>query len=109
MLYSIINNLMNGYKMKTTYINIAKDFSPFPINGGKFSGKSFRQNHLIKALDESDKVVITFDGVKGLPTSWLEEVFSNLPYENLQDKIIMKNSDTSYNIYTDEVLEYIKK
>lgn len=63
-------------------ISIAKDFTPTPAGryrtDGRFSGQAFREDKLFPALQANDMVVIDFDGVEGLPSSFLEEVFGGL-------------------------------
>jgi hypothetical protein len=49
---------------------------------GDFSGEEFRDDYLIqrfeKALNEGVRLCINFDGVSGMPTSFLEEAFGGL-------------------------------
>ena len=62
-------------------INIAKDFSKYPIGReGEFSGKTFREKHLLPHLiNDVDLIVVDFDGVYGYPgSSFLEEAFAGL-------------------------------
>lgn len=65
-------------------ISIARDFSRTPggrfRRHGPFSGEEFRERVLLPTLAARapDIVQITFDGVAGLPSSFLEEAFGGL-------------------------------
>ena len=66
--------------MKT--ITIAEDFSKFPAGrfreDGKWSGAAFRDDLLVAALQDAEKVEVVFDGVAGFGSSFLEEAFGGL-------------------------------
>ena len=66
--------------MKT--ITIAEDFSKFPAGrfreDGKASGAAFRDDMLVVALRDDEKVAVVFDGVAGFGSSFLEEAFGGL-------------------------------
>ena len=74
------SSVMKNQKTKT--ISIADNFSPFPAgrfeNDGDFSGTAFRDNVLVPALREYEKVVVRFDNVAGFGSSFLEEAFGGL-------------------------------
>lgn len=84
-------------------INIASDFSRFPggrfREDGPFSGQEFREDILMPALKNYDKVEINFDGVAGYAASFLEEAFGgavaelNKDYEMVAKKIKITISD----------------
>ena len=63
-------------------IRVADDYSPTPLGRykrhGEFSGQRFREEFLIPALNQNRKIIIDFDGVAGLPSSFLEEAFGGL-------------------------------
>lgn len=63
-------------------ISIAKDFSPFPAGrkrtDGPYTGEVFRDDILGPRLVDGGRVVLDLDGVAGLPSSFLEEVFGGL-------------------------------
>lgn len=71
--------------MSEAVINVAKDFSPYPAGRtrGQFSGQKFRTSFLVPQLKKFDMVQIVFDGVAGLPSSFLEEAFGGLVREGL--------------------------
>ena len=71
---------MNGERTKA--ISISNDFSPFPagrfVDDGDYSGTAFRDNELVPALRGYERVVVSFDGVAGFGSSFLEEAFGGL-------------------------------
>lgn len=72
--------------MTVTEISIAKEFSRTPggryRKHGAFSGEEFRERILWPALhdegNDADIVEVNFDGVAGMPSSFLEEAFGGL-------------------------------
>lgn len=60
-------------------INIARDFSRFPagryVTDGPFSGQAFRDEYLLPALKNAQKVIVELDGARGYGSSFLEEAF----------------------------------
>jgi hypothetical protein len=103
--------------MTTKTISIAKDFSRYPY--GRYrkysdtSGEVFRQDHLIPALNNFDKIVIVLDGTEGYGSSFLDEAFANLIREENMDKktVLEKLSFISKEdpSLIDEILEYINE
>lgn len=73
-------------------ISIAIDFSRFPAgryeSDGLASGETFREDYLAKALSKPDIEVltVTFDGVAGFGSSFLEEAFGGLVRNNKFEK-----------------------
>lgn len=65
--------------MKTIFV---KDFSVFPgprtKELGENSGEAFRDDILIPAIRQYEKVCVNLDGVFGYGSSFLEEVFGGL-------------------------------
>jgi len=63
-------------------ISIARDFSPFPAGrkrgDGPYTGETFREDVLRPKLSGGLHVILDIDGVEGLPSSFLEEVFGGL-------------------------------
>lgn len=63
-------------------INVAEDYCSTPLGRykkhGEYSGQRFRDELLIPALQECDHLIVDFDGVAGLPSSFLEEAFGGL-------------------------------
>ncbi|HCS62833.1 MAG TPA: hypothetical protein DIW64_01400 [Cellvibrio sp.] len=68
--------------MKSRKILVAEEFTEFPSgrfrSEGKGSGEEFRDDFLIPALKDHDKVTVVFDGVFGTASSFLEEAFGGL-------------------------------
>lgn len=97
-------------------IYIEKDFSRYPAGrfkaDGPYSGERFREELLIPALKNCEgKVIVEFDGARGLGSSFLEEAFGGLVRAGfgateLRDRLDMRCRDKSL---TEEVLNYIKK
>lgn len=69
----------------TVYV-VADEFTADPggrfISDGDFSGEEFRERVLVglveKAVADNRELHINFDGVTGMPTSFLEEAFGGL-------------------------------
>lgn len=69
-----------------TTFKVADEFSPDLggrfIDDGDWSGEFFRENYLVgrvrDAIAASTVLVVDFDGVAGLPTSFAEEAFGGL-------------------------------
>jgi hypothetical protein len=61
------------------------------IVDGPASGEEFRDRYLIPKLDQAlnldAPLVINFDGVAGMPTSFLEEAFGGLVRKKMHDSI----------------------
>ncbi|KAF0180254.1 MAG: hypothetical protein FD124_1156 [Alphaproteobacteria bacterium] len=79
-----------------TEISIARDFSRTPggrfRRHGPFSGEDFRERHLegalVAALKSGEPIVIQFDGVAGLPSSFLEEAFGGLVRRHPNESVV---------------------
>lgn len=58
------------------------DFTKYPgpryVALGPNSGEEFREDHLIKALENNPEVTINLDGVLGYGSSFLEEIFGGI-------------------------------
>ena len=76
--------------LSTKIIIIAEDFSEFPAGrfreDGKWSGEAFRDDILVVALQDAEKVEVVFDGVVGFGSAFLEEAFGGLVRECHMDK-----------------------
>lgn len=87
----------------TTTINIARDFSKYPggryTSDGKFTGQRFREEVLVPALRQYNKVTIEFDEASGFGSSFLEEAFGGLvrvegfTAKDIEDRIQIKTED----------------
>jgi hypothetical protein len=83
--------------MKERTINFAKEFTRYP--GGRLrihgphSGEEFREDILIPALREVDKVILDLNGAVGLPSSFLDEVFGGIVdvfgWETVKSRLIV--------------------
>lgn len=94
--------------MKEITINIFKDFSTDPW--GRYisdnpisSGQLFRENFLIKAFSENDKVIVDFSGLEYVPdSSFIGEAFvglnkvNHLSYEEILKKLEILPKDGFY-------------
>ena len=74
----------------TKKIVMVEVFSRYPAGrfpeDGPFNGTTFRQEHLVPALRDFDKVEVNFDGVAGFAYSFLEEAFGGLIQKEGMDK-----------------------
>ena len=81
--------------MTSREIIIADDFSKYPAGrfaeDGPYSGADFRDNILAPALQDEgfDKVVVVFDGVAGVGSSFLEEAFGGLVREHKMERALL--------------------
>lgn len=103
--------------MNCKKIIIAKDFSSTPAgrynSDGPDSGQRFRDEILIKCLNESDQVEVWLDGTAGYGSSFLEEAFGGLIREHgftendLKKRLKIKCQNPEYETFVKEALEYI--
>lgn len=67
--------------IKTT-LSIAREFSAYPAGrkraDGPFTGEKFREDKLLPLLAGETHILLDIDGVEGLPSSFLEEIFGGL-------------------------------
>lgn len=76
-------------------IDIVADFSSmaggrFPIHSD-FSGQRFREELLVPALQQYNRVKVILDGAEGLDTSFLEEAFGGLIREGIFSQTELQN------------------
>ncbi|MEM0950183.1 MAG: STAS-like domain-containing protein [Pseudomonadota bacterium] len=102
-----------------TTINIAKDFSRYPIGryeaDGPNSGERFRERKLVPALrdDTVSGVEVLLDGVAGYPSSFLEEAFGGLvrvhgmDESGLRKKLHIRAEKAAFETYIEEIWTYI--
>ncbi|MBN2069719.1 MAG: STAS-like domain-containing protein [Opitutales bacterium] len=68
--------------MNTKRINFVEDFTDCP--GGRLrvtsehSGEAFREDVLLPALNDNDRVEVDMNGAFGFPSSFLDEVFGKI-------------------------------
>lgn len=101
--------------MKTKTIKVSKDFSEEPYgryySDGEFSGERFREEFVLPALRECDKVVIDLDGSEGYNSSFLEECFGGLVRKHnlspIEIKLKLELISTEDESYLDEIQQYI--
>lgn len=98
-------------------INVAKDYSPTPLGRynkhGEFSGQRFRDEYLVPALKKYTSLIIDFDGVAGLPSSFLEEAFGGLIRKGIisakefQSRVKIQATKPSLSLAKDRVSKYV--
>jgi hypothetical protein len=100
--------------MPTKVINVAKDFSRYPVGrfvaDGPYSGEKFRNQFLLPALSASGSmVVVELDGARGYGSSFLEEAFGGLVRAGLTGKDILARVrlETSDKSLEEEIRGYI--
>lgn len=99
-------------------ISVARDFSPYPAGrtakDNEFNGTSFREMHLVPALKSSDHVIVSFDDVYALGSSFLEESFGGLVRldgfdgDDLMNRLEIVTGDPDLKDYTVLSYEFIK-
>ena len=96
--------------MSKLVLSIAREFSAFPAgrkrSDGPFTGELFREEIIGPSLKRGEHITLDLDGVEGLPSSFLEEVFGGLvrdgyTIETLRDLIDFKCTDPDLSIYPD--------
>jgi len=100
-------------------ISIANDFSAFPAGrfrrDGVFNGERFRDEILIPNLRKFGKLIINLDGVAGLPSSFLEEVFGGMvrrhlaSFRDLQSTITLETSEPDMKVYIPIAWSYARE
>ena len=87
-------------------ISIAEDFSRYPAGripvDGDWSGERFREEYLVPALRDFDRVTVVFNGIAGVASSFLDEAFGGLVRECGMDEADLKGRLT---LRTDEGYE----
>jgi hypothetical protein len=92
------------------------DFTEFPggryREDGEFSGEQFRDDVLIPALADHDRVVVILDGTAGYPSSFLEEAFGGLirngiSRAEIDRKLELRADDPHYETYRLLAIKYI--
>ena len=99
-------------------INIAREFSPFPVgrfyDDGPDSGERFRDEHLEAPLKAGEAVKVELSGVEGYGSSFLDEAFGGivrklgLSKSEAEAKIILvADEDPVDQSYLTEIKSYI--
>lgn len=101
--------------MNTKIISIAKDYSETPAGryrgDGPNTGQRFREDYLLPALRDYEKVIVDLDGTLGYGSSFLEEAFGGLIREHgfklneLDKKLEIKSSRR---LYKERALKYLE-
>lgn len=104
----------------TTIVSISSDFSPYPAGrfreDGDASGLAFREDILLPALNDSavDILVVSFDGVAGFGSSFLEEAFgglvrtNNFRYSDLVERLKLTTSENELEDYVNLSWSFIR-
>ena len=94
--------------MNNVVLSIAREFSAYPAGrkrtDGPFTGERFRDDKLRPLILAGKHVTLDIDGVEGLPSSFLEEVFGGLVrlgfgVDELRNKIAFKATEPDLAIY----------
>lgn len=91
--------------MSAKVISIATDFSKSPagryVSDGPAPGEAFREQWLLPALRDAEKVTVDLDGTAGYGSSFLEEAFGGLvrkghTEQELQRRLTIRSARQSY-------------
>lgn len=97
--------------------SIAGQFSVYPSGRlrktGPASGEAFRDDFLIKLLEDTEPVEIDLDGTSGYPSSFLDEAFGGLvrngyPRERLHQQFTFKASPENQ-LYVRMIWDFIDR
>lgn len=109
---------MEDSVMSIKKIVIGTDFSDTPSgryrDDGPFSGEVFRDDLLVPALKENEKVCVDISGVEGYGSSFLEEVFGGLvrlgiyTKSELTEKLRCEATDKSKKCYLERINAYME-
>lgn len=95
---------------------IVREFSPAPSGryraDGPASGEAFRDDLLVPALRDFDRVIIVLDGPRGYPSSFVDEAFAGLyrhglKPEEVKPKIALEFTDRKLETYVVNIAESI--
>lgn len=103
--------------MTNLVIKVAEDYSATPLGRyrkhGEFSGQRFREDFLIPAIEKYENITIDFDGVAGLPSSFLEEAFGglvrtgNVTAKEFFARVVIMATNPSLTLAKDRVRRYV--
>lgn len=95
-----------------------KEYSPYPAGrtpkDGPANGQTFREEILRPLLADNKQVRIILDGVAGLPSSFLEEVFGGLvrkgivTLDDFGDRISISATDPALQAYIPLAYRYAR-
>ena len=106
-----------------TVINVADDFSDFPVGRdrrtNKYSGDRFRDELLLPPLRDNKIVEVNFYNMFACPPSFLDEAFGGLIRKNKGDQDFLKiikenlifkeNDDVKYDGFNELARKYMEK
>ncbi len=109
--------------MPNIEISIARDFSTSPAgrypSDGPYNGTRFREQILIpaikKAASDGEKVIVDFNDVDSLSSSFLEEAFGGLSRSKLvaphiaRSTLVLVPGDHVYDAYVRDAFEYLNE
>lgn len=93
---------------------VVSEFSHAPSGryrtDGPYSGEAFREDVLVPALGEFDRVEIHLDGPRGYPSSFVDEAFAgvlridNLAKSDVREKVFLFYSDAKLEPYISTIM-----
>lgn len=99
-------------------LRISEQFSPYPggrhPKDGPFSGQHFRDDVLAPLLLKHAQVNLVFDGLAGLPSSFLEEVFGGLirkgllTLSDIGTRLKLEAEDPELKVYIPIAMKYAR-
>jgi hypothetical protein len=100
--------------MEPKVINIARDFSRYPVGrydtDGPYSGQAFRNKFLLPAFNSAHNLIVEFDGARGYGSSFLEEAFGGLVRAGIDANEVLKRIEfrSSDKTILEEINSYVR-